>query len=996
MSYEIPPSTKHKEQIILWMSFDQLVYLGIAIALFIPIFKSGLSLWVVIPSGIVLLVVAVFFMFFKGLMWVQRIIQFLSFRNATIHSKSMEKFIGVIQVKKNVVKTTTGNVAIIEAYPINFNVKNSEEKEQTLLAFEKLLNSINFPIQFVINSTPIDLSEYYTQAEQHVKSKYKKLFSQQKYFLEQTIAKDKVKNRRFYIVIKATKNVELKTEIVMKRLYALGLDPRRLKTNELLPTLHEFFNGAQWDLEDREASNVAHLLSPRIIKNQRRYIDINGRFCQVVVATGYPHSVERGFLDKIISGNEDYDISLHIEPLPLNLTLLQLNKELRKQKSDLFAFQQKSMSSPSLEIKHNATKKVLHALQTGKEKLFMVSLYILCKGNSKDEMELLTAKVSSELESMMIVPSIPSFAMSQGYQSMMPLANDVLQNQRNVATRSLSAFFPFTSPYLRADPTGIVLGLNRNKIPLIKNIFNNFNANGFILASSGGGKSYTTKLWLLRYLVHGTKILIVDPQGEYTAVTKSAKGQVINISKDSNTIINPLDLMGHDYINKRLSLMDLFNIMFEDITILQKAVLDKAIKKTYAKKKITMDAWKWKTPPTLSDLYRNLKILKNKAPRSEHITYTALLNRLQMYVKGGVFGFLDQQTNIDFKNRWVCFNISQMPKQVQPVMMFLILDYIYTTMKKDKDKKILAIDEAWSLLSKAREESYLFSIVKTCRKFNLGLLLITQDVDDLVNSKAGKALLNNSSYHLLLKQNPAAIGSVVRTFKLSKHEREGLLSASQGQGLLTLPEEHQELQVVASPEEHKIITTNPNEKDTVKAVQKETPKDIELDIDKLVHSADGMSFEEKNYLLSEGYEQKACQGFKHGKSKYYLIKKIGNESLDHTFMIGLTKQKIEKYTKKVAVYHTDKPDIIFTNKKGEEIVLEIETGLKAKNKKDLGYLEKKFTNLKAEYGKRMYVILLDSNVRYQYEKLGVTKLSRYEVEDFITRQFSGSLNSIIV
>ena len=274
--------------------------------------------------------------------------------------------------------------------------------------------------------------------------------------------------------------------------------------------------------------------------------------------------MEIGFLDKIVSLAGDFDLSLHIEPYDLETTMITLNKELQKQRADLFAAQQKGILNPSLEIKYADTRAILENLQKGKEKLFNVSMYINCRAQSKKELDYLTRRIESELNSLLIIPKSPQFRMAQGLQSCAPLASNKLAIQRNVPTEALSAFFPFTSSFLQADTTGIWLGLNKNNIPIIKDIFKLSNPNGFCLASSGSGKSYMAKLFIARHLLHGTKVMVIDPQGEYASLVEKFKGQRIDLSRTSNTIINPLDLMGHDYQEKRLALMDLMPIMLGD------------------------------------------------------------------------------------------------------------------------------------------------------------------------------------------------------------------------------------------------------------------------------------------------------------------------------------------------------------------------------------------------------------------------------------------------
>jgi type IV secretory pathway VirB4 component len=551
-------------------------------------------------------------------------------------------------------------------------------------------------------------------------------------------------------------------------------------------------------------------------------------------------------LDKIISSNDDFDISIHIEPFSIETMMILLNKELQKQRADLYAEEIKKSINPSLEIKYKDTRKVLEELQKGTEKLFNVSLYINCKGKTKEDLNLLTKKVESELNSIMIVPNTPLFRQIPAYKSMIPIAKDDLKAKRNITTQALSAFFPFTSPFLTVEPDGVMLGLNKNKVPYIKDIFGLSNANGIILATSGSGKSYFTKLLISRQLLNNTKVMVIDPQSEYTGLVSHCKGELITISRHSDTIINPLDLMGHDYIEKRLALMDIFTIMFGELSEVQKSILDRAINETYAQKNITADHYTENKPPTLGHLYKTLKAMEHKASTIERVTYTSLLNRLYMYTDG-VFGFLNRQSQINFKNDFVCFNIGDMPKQVKPVVMFLILDYVYMKMKQSKERKLLVIDEAWSLLGKAEEATYIFEIVKTCRKFNLGLLLITQDVADLINSKAGHAVLANTAYSFLLRQKPAVIDSVVRTFNLSDMEKEYLLTATQGKEILILDNEHQELEVVASGKEHELITTNPDEIIKPKKVEDNREEvDITLDTEKGLFYASKLKMEDKN------------------------------------------------------------------------------------------------------------------------------------------------------
>jgi hypothetical protein len=507
------------------------------------------------------------------------------------------------------------------------------------------------------------------------------------------------------------------------------------------------------------------------------------------------------------------------------------------------------------------------------------------------------------------------------------------------------------------------MGLNKNNIPYIKDIYRLSNANGVVLATSGAGKSYFTKLFVSRQYMNGTSVTIVDPQSEYTGLVQSCGGELVTISRTSKTIINPLDMMGHDYVEKRLALMDLFQIMFGELSEVQKSIIDRAVNETYARKGITADSYAHKKPPILSDLYQTLVAMDRKAIQAEKVTYRAIMNRLYLYTEG-VFGFLNRETCINYGKDFVCFNIGDMPKQVKPVVMFLILDYIYMTMKKRPGKKLLVIDEAWSLLSHAEEASYLFEIVKTCRKFNMGLLLITQDVADLVGGKAGHAVLANSSYSFLLRQKPAIIDSVVKTFRLSQAEKEYLLTATQGKGILILDNDHQELRVIASKKEHALITTNPNEIEQKVEKDDRTEVDIVLDTDRGLFYGKELSLEEKNYLTNHGYAPGNFVPIGKPRQEECWIKTNKVESLKHTFLVQNIQEHILKYTAEVRVKVTSEADIVFKNRRGDWVAVEVETGSQLRINRS-GFV-KKFTELSAQYHGRLYIVVFEKDLRRPY------------------------------
>src|SRR3989338_2212322 len=759
MSYEIPQQLEYQEKIIFGLTFWQLLYaiifLPIALAI---VLKTNFSLTVrtslaLIPSGL-----AAIFMFTtlpkRFLNW----LKWLRNRKFELGKKSMTEFFQLEKIEDTLLHIGKKKVSIIKVEPFNFSIRNTQEKEVIIHSFQRFLNSLDFPVQIVIATDTLNLDQYLAKVDERAESvskmsqfDYTSLANDFKAHLQQMISIKKLFNRSFYVVIPEKQEIGLaiQRDVCEQLLKNMNLKYKCLHNDEIMFTLSGFFNDLYAEKgKDATPDYLLSRIAPNIILHKQEYLKIDEMFARTIAVRGYPRLVEAGFLDKIVTLNGTFDIALYIEPYNIETMMVMLNRELQKQRGDLWAMQQKGIINPSLEIQFDDTRKVLENLQKGTEKLFNISLYITCKGNSLEELNILTKKVESELNALLMIPLLPIYEQHRALKSVIPIGRNELRITRNITTKGLSAFFPFTSQFLQIDETGIVLGLNKNNIPLIKDIFKLYNANGIVLASSGGGKSYFTKLMISRLLLNGTKVMVVDPQAEYTDLVARFKGQIVTISRTSETIINPLDLMGHDFDEKKLTLLDLFPVMLGQTSEIQKAVLDRALTAVYEAKGITNDRSTWrKEPPIMGNLLQELKNMSRDASQVERETYRSLINRIEMYVTG-VFCFMNRQTNLNFENRFVCFNIGDMPNQVKPTIMFLVLDYVYMKMKKDIERKILVIDEAWSLLQRAEDEGYIFKIVKTCRKFNLGLLLITQDVGDLLKNYAGKALLNNSEYTL--------------------------------------------------------------------------------------------------------------------------------------------------------------------------------------------------------------------------------------------------------
>ena len=976
MTYQIPQQLAYKEKILFGLTFEQLGIAGIfLVPALLLLLKTAFPLAVRVTLALFPVIIGCLFMFTNLWQELKAITKWLRYRSIGLYNegeldRKMQEFLPIKEIKETI-ELTKGEVAIIQVTPTNFSIRNDKEQEILTSSFRKFLNSLDFPVQIVIATDSLNLDHYLSTLEEESKAEYSELLQDFKEHMQSMISSKGLLNRIFYLVIPEQEKtgLEIQLSICQKLLTNLNLKHKVLKQEELISTVASFFHN-QYQDKSTDKNHLFDAIAPEKILNKSTELETESQFIRTIAVKGYPRTVEQGFLDKLITINGNIDISLHIEPYSIEEQMIMLNKELQKQRGDLWTMQRKEIINPALEIQYEDTRKVLEELQKGNEKLFNISLYVSCKAKTKEELDLLTKKVESELNSLLMIPARPRYRQHEAYKSVLPLGIDSLKVQRNITTGALSAFFPFTSQFLQVDNSGILLGLNKNNIPIIKDIFKLYNANGVVLASSGGGKSYFTKLMISRLLQRNTRVMVIDPQAEYIDLVKQFNGQLVTISKESKTIINPLDLMGHDFDEKKLTLLELLPIMLGDMSEVQKAVMDRALTATYEAAGITMHRRTWrKTPPILGDLLKQLKQMSKTASKVEMETYRSLINRLEMYVSG-VFGFLNKQTKLNFENRFVCFNIGDMPNQVKPTVMFLILDYVYQKMQAGLERKFLVCDEAWSLLQRTEDEGYIFRIVKTARKFNLGLLLITQDVGDLVKSDAGKALLNNSEYTLLLRQKPSIIEQVQKTFHLSDLERERLLTATTGKGVLIIGNEHSEINIIASPEEHSVITTNADE-----MLAKQKPKVVEtfdkatLDYKKGYFRRRELTENQVEELLHAGYQRSRHIGLYGGRQEEYLLKPSKHESLEHFFVIKAIEEYVKKYADNVELFATKGADLVFKIGK-KRVAIEVETGTNLSGQPKV--FEKKIKAIKKEFGKNWFIVVTNWKFKRDYEKFGET------------------------
>lgn len=686
--------------------------------------------------------------------------------------------------------------------------------------------------------------------------------------------------------------------------------------------------------KEYEDKLIEYLTSPSMIIQHPKDIQIT-KYHQVITAINYPRLVDPGWLTKLIELNLDFDLSIHITPYSVDSTVKLLENEIKKQKTDLYALESSGKLIPQALIQqHQDTMSLLSLVQEGTEKMFDMSLCIDSKAFTKEDLEKNTKEIMSTMNSILIIPKIPALRMISGLKTSLPLAEDELKITRNITSSAAAACFPFAVTSLEQHASGILIGFNTiNSIPIIIDPYAFSNPNILVLGTSGGGKSFAVKLLMMRQLMEGLEINVIDPQGEYTSLVETFDGHVIRIAPDSTSVINPFDLLDQALDEKKLSLLAFFRVLLGELTPQQGAILDEAMEHVYEDKGISNDPKSWSNkPPTIEDMYNEILPLTRSGKEVIYKPAMEIVNRLKSYVFGPM-RFLNQHTKINLNARMISFDIKDAPEVGKPTLMYLILEYVYTQMKKSKDRKMLVIDEAWTVLSAGEEAEYVLKIVKTCRKFNLSLCILTQDVEDVLSSRAGRAVLTNTATKLLLKQDVSVIDQIVEQFSLNKAERQFLGIATMGRALLIAENTRIPIYIQASPDEYMLITTKPD--DIIQKSQMDIvhPESVELksefDISKKLQLKSLLSDEQIMFLEKRDFEEVRVNTLG-GSNELFFIMNETQETDEHFVLQNLVYDDIKKYADQVLIHHTRLPDITFESTNGRMIAVEIIAGIGAK------------------------------------------------------------------
>ncbi len=557
------------------------------------------------------------------------------------------------------------------------------------------------------------------------------------------------------------------------------------------------------------------LIAPSSLEINSSYFRLGNKYGRTLYVYGYPRQLYTGWLSSIINADEVVDIAMFIYPVESEIVMKNLRRKVTQlEASQSINSEKGKVRDPGLEAAISDAEELRDQLQLGAERFFRYGLYITLYADSLDEMDFMQHKVESTLGQQLIFSKVASSQQEQGVQSTAPQLSDQLQIRHNMNTGAISTSFPFTSADLTQEK-GVLYGINMHNNGLV--IFDRFsleNANMVVFAKSGAGKSFAVKLEAVRSMMTGTEIIIIDPENEYQKLCEAVGGSYVQMSLNSDIRINPFDLPrvideedADDSLRANLiTLHGLVKLMISNqavpLTPNQEADLDQALIDTYARVGITSDPLTHQsTPPTISDLYDTLLHMGGSGPE--------LAQRLRKYTSGTFAGIFSQQSNVDINNNMVVFNIQTLEDELRPVAMYIILNHIWNKTRTDKRKRMLIIDEAWQLMKYEDSANFIFSLAKRARKYYLGLTTITQDVEDFMGSKMGRAIVANASMQLLLKQSSSAVDVLADVFKLTEEERKRLNNFPVGQGLFFAGQNHVHIQIVPSPTEHKLVTTNP-------------------------------------------------------------------------------------------------------------------------------------------------------------------------------------------
>jgi len=576
------------------------------------------------------------------------------------------------------------------------------------------------------------------------------------------------------------------------------------------------------DVHEWATMELADKIAPSAIQITPKSMRIGDKTVRTFFVISYPRFLTDNWLTPLINLDKIFDIALYINPIETSELLKHFQKKIAEVESQIMVRQQKGLvRDPMLDTAFQDLEELRDNLTQAQEKMFNVGFYITIYADNDNDLFRTESEIKSMLESKMIYIKPALFQEEDGFKTVTPLGTDQLQVIQKLNSEPISSMFPFVSFDLTGDE-GILYGVNRHNSSLV--IFDRFsleNYNSIIFAKSGAGKSYATKLEIIRTLMFDTDVIVIDPEREYEYLAEAVGGRYFNISLSSDHHINPFDLpipredeSPADVLRSNIiNLVGLFRIMLGGLTAEEDSIIDRAITETYSLKDISPESdFRAIEPPLLSDFEMVLSGMEGTE---------SILARLTKYTHGSWSTFINQPTNVDINKKFVVFSVRDMEDDLKPAAMYIVTHFIWNAVRKELKKRLLVVDEAWWMMKSDDTASFLYSIAKRGRKYYLGLCTITQDVGDFMKSPYGVPIITNSSIQLLLKQSPSTMDILQKTFNLTDEEKYLLLESGVGEGIFFAGLKHVAIKIIASYTEDQIITSDPSQVISIRKAKQE-------------------------------------------------------------------------------------------------------------------------------------------------------------------------------
>ncbi|HBH71833.1 MAG: Type IV secretory pathway VirB4 component-like protein [Parcubacteria group bacterium GW2011_GWC1_42_11] len=576
------------------------------------------------------------------------------------------------------------------------------------------------------------------------------------------------------------------------------------------------------DLYADAGLNLADIIAPSAVKVESKQLILGEKFVRSFFITSYPSVVSDNWLSPLINLDKVFDIAIYIHPVDTAAIMKKFEKKVAEVQSQINVRESKGfVRDPMLESAYRDLEELRDRLQQAQEKMFDVGLYLSLYADTEEGLGHAEAEIKSMLESRLIYVRPALFQQEEAFQSIIPVNEDKIVVTKKINSEPLSSFFPFVSFDLTSDK-GILYGINRHNSSLV--LFDRFsleNYNSVTFAKSGSGKSFATKLEILRSLMFDVDVIVIDPEREYESMAEAVGGRYFNISLNSKHHINPFDLpvpredeSPADVLRANIiSLVGLFRLMLSGLTPEEDSIVDRAIAETYALKDITPDSdFSAIEPPLLSDFEMVLSGMEGAE---------SILTKLTKYTRGSWAGFINQPSNVDINRKFIVFSVRDMEDDLKPVAMYLVTHFIWNAVRRTLRKRLLVVDEAWWMMKSDDTAAFLYALAKRGRKYYLGISTITQDVTDFLKSPYGLPIMTNSSIQILLKQSPTSIDAVQKAFNLTDEEKFLLLESGVGEGIFFAGMKHVAIRTIASYTEEQIITSDPSQILAIKKAKRE-------------------------------------------------------------------------------------------------------------------------------------------------------------------------------